>query len=368
MKIVVDAMPLLVRSAGVKSYLYYWIHAMRAQAGKEAVGVFPPIRTIAPLHHEESLATYWETRLGHLLLHGNTYLPVTELLRGGAQIFHATNLLRRAPRGLLLSSTIHDMTSWVTPEFHTRANVAADHAFAERILKQADGLIAVSEHSRMDAINVLGIPPERIKAIHSGVAPHYFDVDSRWAAAARKVHKLEKPYVLCVGTLEPRKNIGRLLDAWLALPQSLTHDLELVLVGPQGWNMERVVERFPSVPGLRWLGYIDECDLPGLTRGAEFLVYPSLYEGFGFPIAQAMAAGTAVLTSNLSSMPEVAGDGAVLVDPLKVEEIAGGMQWLIESPDLRQTLAKAGRARAERYRWERCAAESLEFFARLLGR
>ena len=118
--------------------------------------------------------------------------------------------------------------------------------------------------------------------------------------------------------------------------------------------------------GVRYLGYVPEDELPGLVAGASAFIYPSLYEGFGFPVAQAMAAGVPVITSNTSCLPEVAGEGALLVDPRSVEEIRGAMQKLLTSPGLQQELAAAGLARAKReYRWEICARKSLEFFSRV---
>jgi glycosyltransferase involved in cell wall biosynthesis len=119
---------------------------------------------------------------------------------------------------------------------------------------------------------------------------------------------------------------------------------------------------------VRRLGYVPEGDLPALTKGATVLAYPSLYEGFGFPVAQAMACGVPVLTSNVSSLPEVTGEAALLVDPLSVEEIGNGLKLLLESPRLRAELSAKGRQRAERYRWPRCARESLEFLREVAGR
>jgi len=198
------------------------------------------------------------------------------------------------------------------PQFHTRANVEADKAFAREVLTKADGLIAVSEYTRQDAIQYLGIPPERIVAIHSGVAEAYFDAQSN---GVPRRYGLDKPYVLFVGTIEPRKNLDRLLDAWQQLPAELANAFDLVSSGPpvgSGGNRARLQAKRE---GVRHLGYVPEADLPALTAGAVMFAYPSLYEGFGFPVAQAMAAGVPVLTSNVSALPEVAGEGALLVDP-----------------------------------------------------
>jgi len=211
---------------------------------------------------------------------------------------------------------------------------------------------------------VLGIAPERIAVIHSGVADAFFECTPEAAQAVRRRYRLERPFVLFVGTIEPRKNLDLLLDAYRALAPELRAAFELVVAGPVGWQAERTVERLRSV---RYLGYVPEADLAPLTAAASVFAYPSLYEGFGFPVAQAMAAGVAVVTSNSSSLPEVAGDGALLVDPRSLEELKAALGRLLGSAQLRASLGAAGRARAQRYRWKECAARSLEFFVRVTG-
>jgi alpha-1,3-rhamnosyl/mannosyltransferase len=170
--------------------------------------------------------------------------------------------------------------------------------------------------------------------------------------------------VFFLGTIEPRKNIDTLLDAWQGL--GLSNDFDLVIAGASGWSSGKTLARLRSrIPGVRYLGYVPEDELPGLTAGATAFVYPSLYEGFGFPVAQAMAAGVPVITSNTSCLPEIAGEGALLVDPRSPAEIQSAIQRLLTSPALQQQLRTAGLARAQQYRWEVCARKSLEFFRSL---
>jgi alpha-1,3-rhamnosyl/mannosyltransferase len=253
------------------------------------------------------------------------------------------------------------------PELHTRANLRADRDFAARVLTRATALIAVSESTRRDAVEYLRVPPERIVTIHSGVAEAFFQVSEEEARAVAERLALAKPYVLFVGTLEPRKNLDRLLDAWLALPGDLRQAYDLAIAGPAGWAAPATLARLDSISSsVRRLGYVPESDLPALTRGAALGVYPSLYEGFGFFVAQAMACGVAVLTSNVSSLPEIGGDGCVYIDPLSRGELAAALRTLLESPARREQLGARGRALAEeRYRWSQCARRSLEFFRSL---
>ena len=198
------------------------------------------------------------------------------------------------------------MTAWSHPELHTEATVANDRRWAERIVRRADGVITPSEATRADAIRWLNLPPDRVRAIHHGVSDAYFDPSPDSIAEAKAAFKITKPYILFVSTIEPRKNLDRLLDAYEQLPVSLRDEYDLLVSGPRGWRSEATMARLDSKPkGIRALGYVPEPLLPGLVAGATVFAYPSLYEGFGFPVAQAMAAGTAVLTSNLSSLPEI---------------------------------------------------------------
>jgi glycosyltransferase involved in cell wall biosynthesis len=170
--------------------------------------------------------------------------------------------------------------------------------------------------------------------------------------------------VLALGAIEPRKNIPMLIDAFESLPASLREEFELALAGPMGWADEATRARVRSV---RYLGYIPEVDLAPLTAAATVFAYPSLYEGFGFPLAQAMAAGVPAVTSNVSSLPEIAGGAALLVDPRSESELRGALEKLLLSAGLRSELADKGRARASEFTWEGCAEASLRFFENAAG-
>jgi len=365
MRVVVDAAPLLVRSAGVKNYLYYWIAHLRRAAGRDSVGTFPALGELGRLQHDGSVAGGWRTLsgLGSLALANYAPLPVLRMAARGADVFHASNLVRRPPGNARLSTTLHDLTSWLMPELHPRANRRADGALAG-LLRRADGIIAVSESTRNDAVRALGIREERITAIHSGIAEAFFSPAAAAVDEVRRRYGLARRFVLFVGTVEPRKNLDGLLDAWAAVPGTIREEFELVLAGPMGWATEATAAR---VRAMRYLGYVPEADLAPLTAAAAAFAYPSLYEGFGFPVAQAMAAGVPVVTSNVSSLPEIAGDAALLVDPRSLQELRDALVRLLTSPSLCAELAARGRERAERFRWEACAAKSWEFFRKMAG-
>jgi glycosyltransferase involved in cell wall biosynthesis len=359
MRVAIDALPLLIRSAGVKNYLYYWIAYLQKLAGTDAIRTVPEMERGA-LRHEASIAGRWRTAqaLGWRALANYTPLPVLEGQTRGAGIFHATNLARRPPRGPKLTATVYDMTCWLMPELHTRSNLKADAAF-EALLRRADGLIAISRSTRNDAVRALGLKPEKIAVIYPGIAAAFFEATPPAVEAVRARYGLRRPFILSVGTIEPRKNIDGLVRAYGALAASTREEFELVLAGPMGWASG---ETAALVGSVRYLGYVPEEDLAPLTAAATVFAYPSFYEGFGLPVAQAMAAGVPVVTSNVSSLPEVVGEAALLVDPRSLAELRDGLEKLLGSEGLRREMAARGRARAEGFRWEECARRSWEFW------
>src|ERR1035441_4437005 len=332
MRVMIDATPLLVRSAGVKNYLYHWILHLRRMAGGAVIGTFPRMDRVRALTHQASVADPLRTwsGLGAVALSNPLGVPLLNWLARGADVFHSSVLVRHPPSRVRLTATVYDLTAALMPELHSRGNRIAEKSFS-KLAMRADRLIAISECTRRDAVRVLGIAPERICTIYPGVADAFFDTPAALVEAVRERYGLRRPFVLFVGTIEPRKNVDLLLDAYESLPPSLRENWELVVAGPVGWAGDATVARLKYV---RYLGYIPEPDLAPLTAAAEVFVYPSLYEGFGFPVAQAMAAGVAVITSNVSSLPEVAGNAALLVDPKSQCDLRAAMVRLLGSADL----------------------------------
>jgi glycosyltransferase involved in cell wall biosynthesis len=361
MRICVDATSLLLRSAGVKNYVYHWMRSLKAECPEDEITAFPMLGEAGDLDHERSLLTLRQTipRIALLHLCNIRHSPVIDYAVRGADVFHASNLLRNLPRRMKLTGTIYDMTALLMPEVHTPGNIQAERSFHDRVLKKADGLIAISESARNDAVRLLSLKPERISVIYPGVDQRFFE-----AAPMRR----EKPYVLFLGTLEPRKNLDVLLDAWLELPRDTREAHDLVIAGPVGWASDRMLARIRSgIAGVEYVGYVPERELPALTAGASVFVYPSLYEGFGFPLAQAMAAGVPCVTSNVSSMPEVAGSTALLVDPKDSFGMRDAIARLLGSETMRKDLGTKAKQRAREFTWKNSAERSAEFFRCVCG-
>lgn len=365
MRIAIDALPLLVRSAGVKNYLYHWLTYLRRAAAPGTIRTLPRFDELGPLNHDASLTGAARTFAGlaTLALSNYTPLPVLDWLTRTADVFHASMLVRHPPRRPRLTATIYDMTCWLMPELHSASNLRADRTYSE-LLRRAHRLIAISQSSKDDAVRTLGLDPDRITVIYPGIADPFFDPASAEIDRVRTRYHLRRPFVLAVGTIEPRKNLDALVKAFAALPADMREEFELVLAGPSGWA---AAETTALLRSAHYLGYVPEPDIAPLTAAAAVFAYPSLYEGFGFPVAQAMAAGTAVITSNVSSLPEIAGDAALLIDPHSHSELTGSLHRLLSSPDLRAEFAGLGRQRARLFRWTDCAAKSLDFFREVAG-
>jgi glycosyltransferase involved in cell wall biosynthesis len=278
-------------------------------------------------------------------------------------VLFAPNFVPPPTRVRRLVVTVHDLAFKRFPE-------TAPHgtkwwlARLDRALDRATRVIAVSESTKRDLLEFSGVDPARVAVIPLGVDRTLFRPPGPEAvAAARSKFGLEGPYLLYLGGIEPRKNLPNLVAAF----SRLTAELQLVIAGsgvewnPQGSN--RLLESLDKLPAevrgrVHRTGYVSEADKVALLGGAEVFVYPSLYEGFGLPVLEAMACGTRVVTSNGSSLPEVAGDAAILVDPTDPTAIADGIDRVLGDVALRKRLGEAGLARAERFTWEETATRT----------
>jgi glycosyltransferase involved in cell wall biosynthesis len=267
-------------------------------------------------------------------------------------------------------ATIHDMIPLILPQWVTRKHRLVVTAAYRRLVRQADRVITPSEATKADVVHHLGINPERIAVIPWGCEERFQPTgDHERFGAVQRRYRLPTRYLLFVGTLEPRKNLTALLHAYAKL-RAAGHDedLKLVVAGRTGWLYREIFTAVKAL-GLQkeviFTGFVDDEDLPHLYRGAQLFVFPSLYEGFGLPILEAMASGVPVVTSRAASMPEVAGEAAMLVDPHDVQAIADGMRQVLYKDGLRDVLIQKGLARARHFTWESVAQKTLELYAAL---
>jgi glycosyltransferase involved in cell wall biosynthesis len=265
----------------------------------------------------------------------------------------------------------HDMAYQVFPEtVRARTKMMLD-ANMKKACRRADAILTVSEFSKSEIIKYLDVNPEKITVMPLGIRKERFH--SGYTEAQIKIvkekYRLPSEYLLYLGTLEPRKNIERLVEAYGLLKKENQQIPPLILVGRKGWMYETIFSKIQelNLEDSVWsTGYAENDDVPILLSGAMAFLFPSIYEGFGMPPLEAMACGTPVLTSNVSSLPEVAGECAVLVDPFSVESIRDGMKRLVEDSALRKELSQKGLKRAEQFTWSRTAGIISKVFRELM--
>lgn len=286
-----------------------------------------------------------------------------ELFHGLASVLP----LRRCCRRVV---TVHDLTTVLMPDCHTVTRRSYLRWMIPKACDRADGIIAVSESTRDDLVTHLRISPQKIFVVHLGVAEAFRPVsDMAQLLKVRRKYGLPEKFILYVGTLEPRKNVKTLVTAYEQAGDVL-REFSLVLAGSLGWGYQPLLRQISSSPvGDRIIlpGYIAAEDLPAIFSAASVFVYPSLYEGFGLPILEAMACGTPVITSNVSSMPEVAGDAALLFDPGSPTDLLVAIRKVLAEVEVRNSLAERGIARARFFTWEQTARKTRQVYAQLAG-
>jgi len=290
----------------------------------------------------------------------NRWRPFSiEMLIGKVDIFHCSDWTQppaKAPK----VTTLHDLTPLMYSKYHTPYVVSSFTRNLELLVKETKAIITVSKATKEDAANY-GIERVKMRVVYSGVSTEFAKVSDADRERVRNKYKIRKPFILTVGTREPRKNIKRLIEAYQSLGGM---EAQLLIAGKYGWGDDGGEGKEPN-QNIRTLGYVPDFDLPALYSLALIFVYPSLYEGFGLPVLESMAAGCPVITSNISSLPEVAGEGALLVYPKDSKEIAQAISALLHNEKLRQSLIKKGREQAAKFSWENTAQATLKIYQQL---
>lgn len=294
---------------------------------------------------------------------------------------HTLPLIRRP--GLKSVITVHDLGAEFLPAFHQFKQVLYLNLMTHYQLKTAAKIIAVSKATKKDIQDRVGVSSEKIEVVYEGVDEKLFrklpiDIENRilhqYKLTAHTSSRGKNKYFFFIGTIQPRKNLERLIRAFAQFLNDRgdkAAGFELILAGQRGWKSEGIYE-LPKGLGIedrvRFIGRVSDEELNGLYGGATALVYPSLFEGFGLPILEAFSADCPVITSNISSMPEIAGNAAVLVDPYNIVGISKAMQELASSDTLRSSLIKKGRLRSIEFSWKYCAVKTLKVLNSVMGR
>lgn len=298
---------------------------------------------------------------------------------GAADIVHGTNYSVYPSRYSARVITVYDVSFALYPEYATSVSKSYYQA-VKRCLQWTDLIITISESSKRDIIDCFKVAEERVwvtpLASRYPVGSNTFDSIDQSRSHLRNLHKqsnsnidFDKPYILFVGTLEPRKNIVTIIEAFNQLKSRYKIEHQLLLVGRKGWLYEPIlaaIQQSPSQDCIHHLDYVAESFMRALYENAAMFVYPSYYEGFGLPVLESMSLGCPVVSSNTSSIPEVAGDAAVLVSPDDIDSLADALYRLIETPSLRQHYIQAGYRQAKKFSWKKTAQSTIEAYYSLM--
>lgn len=282
----------------------------------------------------------------------------------GAELYHATEHLLMPLRHVPTVLTVHDLIFHLFPQHHKRLNYWYLNAAMPLYCRRAKAIIAVSQATKRDLVRIYGLDPAKITVVHEAAAPHFTPALPAQVTQARARYALPNQYLLHVGTIEPRKNLNRLLEAVHRLREA-GEDVRLVVVGSKGWLYQGFFQRLEELDlrdAVQLPGYVPDADLPAIYSGANLVVAPSLYEGFGLPLLEAMSCAAPVVCSNASSLPEVGGDAARYFDPTDVPAMADAIVTVWRDEALREAMRQRGLARAAQFSWARAAEETVAVY------
>ncbi len=368
--VLIDVTGVTLQKAGVGVYGKELVHALLACPGIQLFVLAQdddpdfgrhclPGATLLPV------PSRWMRKRPVRLVFEQTVLPFL-ISRYRIDVVHSLHysfpLLRRRAKVVV---TIHDMTWFSMPEVHQSFKKRYHRFFIERAGRVADGLIFVSRSALADFRARFGSPRGEAVVIHHGRDPRFQpSADEAAIDDVRRIYHLSAAYILYVGTIEPRKNLVRLVEAFARIAPRHP-GTQLVLAGNRGWMYGQLFERVQQLAlGSRVLfpGFVPEAEKPALMAGCTLFVYPSLYEGFGLPALEAIASGVPVVTSNTSSLPEVVGEAALLVDPADVDALAEAMERILTDPALRDRLRREGPRQAARFTWRQTAGKTADLY------
>lgn len=284
------------------------------------------------------------------------------------KVFHGTNFFLPECAETAVA-TVHDLSVFKHPETHPAERIKQFDREFKASMGRAAHLITDSKATRLEVIDFLGWPEEKITAVPLGVSPRFAPASAVALEPILNGFGLRYgTYALCVSTLEPRKKIANLLQAYKCLPAELREKHPLVLIGDQGWLSDALhedIRRLSAMGWLKYLGFVPEADMPALYAGARSFVYPSVYEGFGLPVLEAMSSGVPVVTSSFTSLPEITQNAALLLNPDDIDALTAGIQTSLSDEVWRANAAAAGIVVARTYSWDACIEQTVAVYRKI---
>jgi glycosyltransferase involved in cell wall biosynthesis len=375
LRIAIDYTPAYEQGAGIGRYVRELVSHLAIHDDQTAYRLFVAGAKPSQLPEIPGPNFVWKTspitRRWFIRLWYRLHIPwPVQMFTGSVDLYHATDFFLPPIAGntpTLL--TVHDLSFVRVPETAIPRLKQFLDEVVPRSVERATHVLADSTATKNDLIELYGTPADKITVLLSGVEARFNRVETGYSLVREKYNIPDGDFILTVGTVQPRKNYVRLIEA-VARLNANGHEVHLVIAGGPGWLSDPIFETIQltgSQAYVHLVGFVDDADLPTLYSDAVCVAFPSLYEGFGFPILEGMACGTPVVTSNLSSMPEAAGDAALLVDPYDVDAITDALRRLLTDEQLRQTLIRRGYRQAKTLTWERSAAHLKAIYQQILS-
>lgn len=357
MRIGIDVGILRERRRGVGRYLINLLKEFSQLATSDTFFLYSP----SPILYRSWEKENWHYRFGTLPLPGSFWIRTQGrglLIKDRIETFFAPcDILPNLPKAVRKVVAVHDLTFLLYPQTMESYNRFIHRLFFAQSLRKADCIITMSEAVKKSLLRYFG-EGNKITAIPEGVDETFRPCEKEAVLPVLNRYELERPYILSVGTLEPRKNYPLLLQAF----KRLRVDWDLVIIGKRGWKWQEIFrtrEQLKLLDRVKILGYVPDEELPLFYNGAEIFIFPSLYEGFGLPVLEAMACGTPVISSNASSLLEVGGDAVLYFNPHSLDELVSKIEYLLSDSEVRKSLSQKGQSRAKNFTWEKTARKTL---------
>jgi glycosyltransferase involved in cell wall biosynthesis len=281
-------------------------------------------------------------------------------------VLHSTTFCVPTKGYKKIIATIYDVSFLTHPEFHIEENIAHCFKGTSDAVKHADKIIAISRNTKNDLIKYFNCDPAKIAVTYLGANKRFVPINDKYQTETiKKKYGIKNKYIFNLGSIEPRKNISGLIEAYAMLPNELKNEYDLVIAGGKGWKnsgIYNMVKQLHLTEYIAFIGFVDDDDLPYLYNEASVFVYPSHYEGFGLPVLEAMACGCPVISSNISSIPEVVGEAGILINPTDTEELKENIKKVLVDVSLAKEMSRRGIIQSQKFNWENCAKKTLGIY------
>lgn len=372
MRIGIDATALPPQPVGAGNYIIHLIRAMAGLYTEDEFVIFTHKQGFSLIDLPDSAGFTWEiledSSPGSRLIWEQTLFPQL-VYKSGIELLHSLHYTRPVRLPCKSVVTFHDMTFFLFPDLHTRSKRFFFPQAIKLSARRADALTAVSESTRQDAIRLLKIPPEKITTTHLGIDSSFRPIgDTSGIRQSVERYGLPERYLLYVGLIEPRKNLPMLVNAFKKFNEK-QGDYKLVLAGRFGWMYEELLEQIKRLgleQAVHFTGYVPQKDLPLVYNLSSLFVYPTIYEGFGLPVLEAMACGVPVISTDTSSLPEIVGEAGILIPRDDAAALLNAIETVLGDEDLRRELIRKGLTRAARFSWQQTAKLTYQVYQKVL--